>query len=284
MLQRVFLAICILLSIDGWSAPAQITIAYTANRQGEIEPCGCKIKDLGGLARMEKRLLQLRHEGGLLFLEAGNAFCTAPKLHESRIKLEEDRAERIAKSYRLAGLKALSPGERDFARGAPFFWDLIRKSGATVVSANLESSLRSGSFKPFLILSEQGVRIAVVGLTSFDAVTVPADIKQKPPREAMREAWKGIQKEKPDQIILLSHLGAKEDAEIAREFPGIWIIGSKSLDFFNEPKKVGNSFLFEVGIEGQRLGEIVIEKGKAGWARAKLTELDEAYDKKRKEK
>ncbi|NBX75953.1 MAG: hypothetical protein EBQ92_05320 [Proteobacteria bacterium] len=284
MVQRVFLATCLFFTLSAVAAKGQVTVAYTANRQGETEPCGCKIKDLGGLARMEKRLLQLRKEGGLIFLDAGNTFFSAPKLHESRKKLEENRAERIAKMYRLTGLKALSPGERDFARGVPFFWELIRKSGATAISANLESSLGSGSFKPFLLWEEQGLRFVVVGLTSFEAINLPAGIKQRDPKESMREVWKNIQKEKPDQAIVLSHLGTKEDEELAKEFPGIWIVGSKSLDFFEEPKKVVNSFLFEVGIEGQRLGEILIEKGRPSWTRAKLTELDEGYDKPRKQK
>jgi len=277
MIQKAFVAVCILLSMAG--SGAQVTLAYTANRQGETEPCGCKIKDLGGIVRMEKRLRQLRHEGGVLFLDAGNAFFSAPKLHESRLKTEELRADRIAQSYRRMGLKVFSPGDRDFALGSAFFWGLIRKAGATAVSSNLESTSEGGKFTPFTVWEEQGVRIAVLGLTAFDPALVPQGLKQRAPKEALREVWKSLQKEKLDQVVLLSHLGPQQDEELAKEFPGIWIIGSKSLDFFNEPKKVGNSYLFEVGIEGQRLGEITIEKGKPGWARAKLSELDEAYDK-----
>jgi len=280
MLQRVFLAICILGSCLGIAGQASsVTLAYTANRQGETGPCGCQIRDIGGLDRMAVRLKQLKSEGATLFVDAGNSFFSAPKIKEDRRKTELTRAERIAKSYQEMGLKGFSPGERDFAGGVSFFWGLVRKSGVSVVSANLESTTANAAFKPYEIYSLQGIRIALTGLTLFSDKLLPVGIKQRDPQQSFREVWKQLQAEKPDRVVLLSQLDKNDNEALANEFPGIWIIGSKSMDFFQDPKKIGKGFLFEVGIGGQRLGEIKLQKDQATWTQAQLTELGEEFDK-----
>lgn len=282
MFHRILLAACIFLSTHGLGGTG--TIAYTANRQGETKTCGCKIRDIGGLARMEERLTELKKSGGRLFLDAGNSFFPAPKIALNREAVEKKQALAIASSYRLMELDVFSPGERDFAGGSAFLGELIRKSGAEVVSANLEADPKDIAFRPFVIRILGDMRIAVTGLTAFSDVPAPQEIKQRDPKEAFEAVWKKIQAEKPDRFIILSHLGTKEDEELAKNHPGVWIIGSKSMDFFDRPKKTGDSFLFEVGIGGQRLGEISFEKGRSGWSQAKLTELGEEFDRPNKKR
>lgn len=273
---RLLLASCVF-----WTLPlcaGSLTVAYTANRQGEIKPCGCKIREIGGLSRMEKRISQLRKKGGVLFVDAGNAFFQAPKLAESRLSAAKKQAQQIAQSYKRMGLKAISPGERDFAAGAGFFWELVKESGAHPVSANLESLNGVGGFESFLIWEEEGFKIALTGLTAFESIHDSQEIRASDPRGAMRSVWKSIQAAKPQQVIVLSHLGTKTDEELAKEFPGVWIVGSKSMEYYETPKKVEKSYLFEVGIEGQRLGEVSLDQAKTGWTLAQLTELGEEYD------
>ena len=255
-----------------------VTLAYTANRQGETKPCGCKIREIGGLPRMEARIGQLKKAGAVLFVDSGNAFFKAPKLSPGRLGDAKRQAELIAESYKRMGLKVFSPGERDFGAGIGVFWQLVKRTGAVPLSANLESLTENGQFAPFLIWDEGGVRLALIGLTSFDSGSTPDQLRIKDPKAAMRDVWKSIQESKPQQVIVLSHLGSKIDEEIAKEFPGVWIVGSKSMDYYDAPKKVAQSFLFEAGIEGQRLGEVLIEKNKDGWKTSQLTELGDEYD------
>ncbi|NBT58826.1 hypothetical protein EBT16_08595, partial [bacterium] len=222
---------------------------------------------------------QIKKMGSPLFLDAGNAFFSGPRMNPDRKDLENARADLIARSYQLMGLAAFSPGEGDFSAGGDRFWQLIKKTGALAVSANLEENKGRGTFKPYLVWSGGGIKILVTGLTAFNASVIPDGIQEKPARAALKALWKDVEAQKPDQVVVLSHLGRTEDEKIAREFPGVFIVGSKSLDFLLEPLKLGNSFVFEVGIQGQRLGEIVLEKGKAGPTTAKLTELGMEYDK-----
>lgn len=228
---------------------------------------------------MAERIYQKKKEGKHVFVDAGNAFFSGPQVAPSRKSFEIARADLIARSYQAMGLLALAPGENDFAEGPELFWALVKKSGAVAVSANLEESKERGVFKPYLVWNDGAHKIVITGLSSFDLGSIPEGIKQSPAREAIRALWRKIESEKADQVVMLSHLGRKEDEEVAKEFPGIFIVGSKTLDFLESPKKAGNSFIFEVGIEGQRLGEIVLEKGTPGWATATLTELGVEYDK-----
>ena len=276
MLRLLILSFCLWVSIEGLSA--NFTLAYTANRQGETDPCGCQNPDIGGLGRMAERLLQLKQRGPVLFVDAGNAFFSVPKLSEGRKAFERSRAELIAEAYHQMGLRAYSPGVRDFSAGADFFWKVLKKSGAAAVSANLVGGGSGAKFESFLVVEEAGVRVVVTGLTSFHKTPVPVGIQWHEPKEAFRRVWRAIQAKSPNRVVVLSHLGAQEDTSLAKEFPGLWIIGSQSMDFFSEPKKQGDSFLFEVGIGGQRLGEVEVGSSGAGWSQAKLTELGEAYD------
>lgn len=277
MLRALILGFCLWGSLEGLSA--NFTLAYTANRQGETDPCGCQNPDIGGLGRMAERLLQLKQRGPVVFVDAGNAFFSVPKLSDGRKAFERSRAELIAEAYRQMSLQAYSPGVRDFSAGADFFWKVLKKSGATAVSANLVGGGAGRKFEPFLVVEELGHRIVVTGLTSFHNTPVPAGIQWQEPKEAFRRTWKAIQAQSPNRVVVLSHLGAQEDSNLAKEFSGLWIIGSQSMDFFAEPKKQGNSFLFEVGIGGQRLGEVEVSSSGAGWSQVKLTELGEVYDK-----
>lgn len=277
MLRWLFLTLWFWGAAEGLGAG--LTLVYTANRQGEINPCGCQSPDVGGLGRMAERLLQLKQKSPVLFVDAGNAFFSVPKLSEGRKAFERSRAELIAEAYRQMGLQVFSPGVRDFSAGTEFFWKILKKSGATAVSANLAGGGSGRKFESFVVLEEPGLRIVVTGLTNFQNNAMPIGIQWQEPKEAFRRAWKAIQAKSPNRVVVLSHLGAQEDVSLAKEFPGIWIIGSHSMDFFEEPKKLGESLLFEVGIGGQRLGEVEVSSIGAGWAHAKLTQLGDVYDK-----
>ncbi|MFM8269203.1 MAG: hypothetical protein ACKN9V_03360, partial [Pseudomonadota bacterium] len=60
--------------------------------------------------------------------------------------------------------------------------------------------------------------------------------------------------------------------------PGLFFLGARTQDFYEKPIQEKDSFLFEPGIEGQRLGEITLSKEKPGFSSAILTELTDVFD------
>ena len=79
---------------------SRIRVIYLANRQGEIEPCGCQVNQIGGMHRLQTFLLQQRSQGPLFIGDAGDTFFSLTQLHKARREQEIMRAKVIARSYR----------------------------------------------------------------------------------------------------------------------------------------------------------------------------------------
>lgn len=252
------------------SRKASPVLVYTASRQGEIEPCGCKVKQIGGLDRMAGRIAQIKVKQPVFFVDAGNTFFPLPSPSKNRRAQDLRKAELIAKSYRFMGLQAFSPGPRDFAEGEKRLAALIEISGATLVSANLR--FQTAKAKRAIFLEAEGPRVGVTGASFFSGKT-PMGVEVEPVKKSLEQLFETTQKEKIDQWILLSHLDPQAEKEIAESFPGLWIINSFSLDFQESPKRVAQSYVFEVGLEGQRLGEVEIRGSSHEPQGARLTEL-----------
>jgi len=262
----------LLVSAGGFAA--QPALLYTASRHGEVEPCGCQVNQIGGLDRLAAKINQARKVRDVFFVDAGNAFFSSlrPALHRREQDLR--KAQLISESYRIMGLDAYSPGERDFAEGEKVFIDLVERSGAALVSANLK--LSKAKAKTHLILERGGFRLGVTGLTTFAAKS-PAGVEALPPEKNLRSLFDSTKKEKIHRWVVLANLSSEEERKIAEAFPGIWMVGSRSMDFHVSPLERGESFFFEPGIEGQRVGEIVLSENERGFQEAKLTELGSEF-------
>jgi len=272
-----FLVLALLLcATQTLQAQDKVTIAYLGARQGETEPCGCKVNQNGGLNRLFERLNQLKKKGRIVFLDAGDTFFTMPRLNPNRIPLERLKSELIAKSYREMGLSAFSPGEKDFALGVETLLGLLSQTGAELVSANLEFPKASTKVSRFKILEANGIKILVTGLTSFENA-VPDGVKVLPAEESLQRVFSSG--EKADRIVVLSHLGQREDEKLAGKYPGVFVLGSKSKNIFLAPQAVGQGFVFEAGYDGQRLGEIEISKNQKNFISATITDLSKDYEK-----
>lgn len=226
---------------------------------------------------MVERVRQIRAGAEAVLVDAGNTFFSAPKLNNERAKLEFQRAKTIAKSYRAMGLAAISPGGRDFALGVEVLRGLIADSGAVAVSANLEIEDPRMKIRSAELISTPGFKILVTGLTDFEG-SPPKGARVRSAEDALQTVLATASAQKPDRVIVLSHLGEKRDRELAKKFPGLFFLGARTQDFHEKPLQEGAAFLFEPGIEGQRLGEITLSKERPGFSSATLTELTDVFD------
>jgi 5'-nucleotidase len=108
--------------------------------------------------------------------------------------------------------------------------------------------------------TKSGMKIGVIGLTAnFGNFYEPLGWKVTAP---MDELGYLINKVKPmaDYVILLSHLGIKDDEWIAEQFPEVDIIlGAHTHHILREGKEVNNSLLGAAGKYGQFVGHIILE-------------------------
>jgi len=113
--------------------------------------------------------------------------------------------------------------------------------------------------KPYQIYEVDGVKLGVIGLTVAYPVFYEAlgwCISE--PFKTLNEILP-IVKEKSDVVMILSHLGMKDDQRIAEQFSGIDIIlGAHTHHLFPNGEYVGGTLLCGTGKHGNYLGEVLI--------------------------
>jgi hypothetical protein len=114
-----------------------LVVAYGARGDGEIEPCGCPKRPLGGLARRNTVIEQERATGADLVVEAGGSL--AAELADPAADLDQRRAKAslIARAWHLAGVDAVAFSEADWALGTAFLREVVRHEELPVLAANL---------------------------------------------------------------------------------------------------------------------------------------------------
>lgn len=133
-----------------------------------------------------------------------------------------------------------------------------------VVSSNLYYKNGKGMVKPYLIKEVNGVRVAIIGMMTdnLSGVTLPRnieDIKIEKEAIALRKILPHVKKEKPDIIIVLSHIGLESDMKLAESFPDVDLfVGGHSHTAIHTPRKKGRSIIVQADCKTRHVGELDI--------------------------
>jgi len=143
--------------------------------------------------------------------------------------------------WNVMGYDAMVFGNHDFEWHAPDMLRLIKESKSPWVCADLVYTKTGKPFlKPYIIKEVGGVRVAVFGLTIVDPSACVAELGLKvlPQVEIARILVHELRKQ-AEIVVLLSHLGAQSDEQLARRVPGIDIIlGGHSHSLLVPPRMV----------------------------------------------
>lgn len=131
-----------------------------------------------------------------------------------------------------------------------------------VILANLYNS--NGSYpewvKPYKIyFTKKGTRVAVIGLTAnFSRLYELLGWKLTDPLVELQKVMELVRQE-ADVIILLSHLGIRDDEQIAAQFPDIDVIlGAHTHHFLERGKLVNHTLLGAAGKYGYYVGQMTL--------------------------
>lgn len=107
--------------------------------------------------------------------------------------------------------------------------------------------------------TKNGIRIGVIGLTTpFTQLYQLLGWNLTEPLSELKK-WLKPLKQNADVIILLSHLGLREDERIAAKFPEIdLILGAHTHHFLEKGKQVGNTLLAAAGKYGYFVGHVTV--------------------------
>ena len=270
LLAVVILPIVIFLSVIGLIAfekavankTEYVTILSTNDVHGRLEPFSYRNKKglVGGIARRAALIERIENSNkNVITMDAGdiaqgtlfyNAFSGIPDvnlMHEA--------------GYDIATL-----GNHEFDKGLKNVKNILKQAKIPFVCANIrftkDHELQS-LVKPYIIESEHGLKIAVIGLIAPNLKTLVnnlKDVEVLDPVETTREMVKQVNSN-VDMIIVLSHMGIYQDIKLAEKVPEIdVIVGGHTHTLLKHPKvfnKTGDKTLViqdgEFGVNLSRL-------------------------------
>lgn len=181
--------------------------------------------------------------GSLLLLSGGDINTGVP---ESDLQ----DAEPDFRGMNLVGYDAMAIGNHEFDNPLSVLRQQEKWATFPLLSANIyQKSTGQRLFKPYALFDKQGIKIAVIGLTTDDTAKIGnpeyfTDMEFRVPAQEAKQVVEQLHKdEKPDVIIAATHMGhydngehgsnAPGDVEMARSLPAGYldmIVGGHSQD------------------------------------------------------
>lgn len=152
---------------------------------------------------------------------------------------DKKRNSLMVKLFNLIGLDALALGNHEFAGGTKNLSESLDKAKFKSVSANLDVAkdstlqerIKDKKLVKSAVFMKGGHKFAVIGASPFDSYinTIDKTVNPKELKDtinAINKETKELEKQGINKIILLSHLGYGEDADlaVAKETEGVDII------------------------------------------------------------
>ncbi|TAI88220.1 bifunctional UDP-sugar hydrolase/5'-nucleotidase UshA [Pectobacterium versatile] len=199
-----------------------ITILHTNDHHGHFWH-----NDHGeyGLAAQKTLVDQIRQEvaskgGSVLLLSGGDINTGVP---ESDLQ----DAEPDFRGMNMVGYDAMALGNHEFDNPLSVLRQQEKWAKFPLLSANIyQKSTNQRLFKPYALFDKQGVKIAVIGLTTDDTAKLGnpeyfTDIEFRNPSTEAKQVVEQLRKsEKPDVIIAATHMGHYDDSNHGSNAPG----------------------------------------------------------------
>lgn len=236
-----------------------LTIFYSADVQGETEPCGCQSNQLGGLSKKGFQFNKIAADTAKphLTLDAGNLLFKDSAINPSQSEQEKMTAHAIVRAYSLSGYQAVSVGNLDLSAGIDFLRDLSAEAKFSWLSANLvTTSTNKPIFQPSVTLQVGGIKASVIGLTGEVSLPANTDATIRP-WEQVLPALLDQATTTADMVILLSNLPVTENQRIAETYSSIHLIIQSSTSAASaspSPIEINNTLVVSTMPQGQQIG------------------------------
>ncbi len=162
------------------------------------------------------------------------------------------------------GYDAVTPGNNE---GLTFSADVLEQlysdAPFTVICCNLKEQSTGEHprwMKPYDILQKDGVTIGLIGATA--AFSDFYELLGWTVSEPVSEIQLWVERIRPqvDILILMSHLGLRDDEHIAKTIPGIdFILGGHTHHLLETPRRIGNTWISAAGKFGNYCGMLEVE-------------------------
>ncbi len=237
----------------------QFTLIGTADLQGALEPVDPKKSDsqdafiVGGIARLAAMIQAIKAETGA----PAAVVSTGDDLMNRYFHTFKGQV--IYELMSQAGYNIYALGNHEFDKGPEVLARALGKAKWRTLCTDLEvdGSPLQGLCDPWLIQDYGGLKVGFFSLMTedFPLVTTGGDVTlAKSNIEAARWAVSELRTQGADLIVALTHIGFKQDQEIAKAVDGLDIIfGGHSHDYIPQMTRVGRTVIVNGGEKGAHL-------------------------------
>ena len=223
------------------AAPRPLTVLVSAETAGWIVPCGCSVKQAGGLLRRASYAKQVATTADVLLADAGGAPGGA-----ALYDLDKFRA--MLRGERLMGLAAHNLGAAELELGPEF----LKQVEAEVPFVSANSALSSGGAlaPPYRLCQVRDRRVLVVGVVSPQFATTEIQVSDAAGAvlKVLREATAPR-----DLVLVLAFLPEDELRDLARQVPEVDLFVGGPTPQSIPPQRSGRSWLAAVANKGKFL-------------------------------
>ncbi len=154
---------------SGGEKANRLTIHFTCDAMGRLEPCGCFTGQHGGLTRLRTWLEERKTDGPSLKVDVGGAVAGAEDFDLIQYRY-------MARAYATMGFAALNMGGREASLPAETLGKLASSSPVPMISASLVSpDERKTLLEPWRLVDAGGLKVGVLGVVSPRSVPTPGD-------------------------------------------------------------------------------------------------------------
>lgn len=211
----------------------------------------------GGYALLASAIDRERaaHQGRTLLVNVGDT------IHGSAVA-EWTRGAAIVPIVNSLGIDAFVPGNWEYAYGPEVFRQRMAELNHPVIAVNVRDA-RTGKrlFAPSIVREINGVRVAVVGMTSIivDKSMAPDYARglKFSFKEGLQDEVDRLRREGAEIVLLATELGLSQEVQLAREIRGVdFILGGHTHERTPSPILEGGIPIIESGSEGSFLSRV----------------------------
>ncbi len=199
-----------------------------------------------------------------MIVNAGNLLFRREVVKPDKIVEAQLVSDIIISSYNIMGCDALNIGAYDLSLGIDYLLKKRAKAKFPFVSANLCDKHGKLLFKPWVMKTEAGVKVAIFGLIDeklkLDKIPGGHKIMVKDPLAVAGELLPKLKKAGAEYVILLTNLSGRECRRLAQHGLQIdLIVGSSRRNQISLPIKVKNTYITHLDRGGKNIGQLMVE-------------------------
>ena len=238
------------------AATRPLTVLVSAETAGWIVPCGCSVKQAGGLLRRAAYAKQVAATGDVLLADAGGAPGGAALY-------DRDKFRAMLRGERQMGLAAHNLGAAELELGPEFLQQV--EAEVPFVSANATPSAGRSLAPPYRLCQAGDRRVLVIGVVSPQFAT--PEIRVSDPAGTVLKALREASAPR-DLVLVLAFLPEDELRDLAQQVPEVDLFVGGPTPQSVPPQRSGRSWIAAVANKGKFLARFdgQLQEARLEWA------------------